>query len=62
MRTVLSFQPRSPKIEMGWKFLLATIFAFGLAATGEPITLAREPLIRRSPSASRCVRKIVTMP
>ena len=42
MRMVLSFQPRGPKFEMGWKFLLATIFAFGLAATGKPITLAAD--------------------
>ena len=42
MRTVLSFQPRGPKIEMGWKFLLATLLAFGLATTGEPITRAAE--------------------
>ena len=42
MRTVLSFQPRGPKIEMGLKFLLATVIAFGLTATGEPITLAAD--------------------
>ena len=42
MRMVLRCRPHGLKFDLGWKFILATVVAFGLTSTGDRITLAAE--------------------
>ncbi len=42
MRMVLRCRPHGLKFDLGWKFILATVVAFGLTSTGDRIKLAAE--------------------